>query len=52
MIIGAIAFAVYSFLVCQILIRVRSSALTATAVATSHGLLLPLALNKWCWGER
>ena len=29
MIIGAIALAVYSFLVCQLLMRVRSSALTA-----------------------
>ena len=34
MIIGAISLAVYSFLVCQLLMRVRSSALTATALAT------------------
>ena len=33
MIIGSVALAAYSFLVCQILIRVRASALTATLVA-------------------
>ena len=46
MIIGAIAFAVYSFLVCQILIRVRSSALTATAVATIAWLIIAVGLKQ------
>ena len=46
MIIGAIAFAVYSFLVCQILIRVRSSALTATAVATVAWLVIAVGLKQ------
>jgi hypothetical protein len=36
MIIGAIALAVYSFLVCQLRMSVRSSALTATAVASAR----------------
>src|SRR6478736_10211179 len=35
MILGAIALAVYSFLVCQLLMRVRCSALTATLAATA-----------------
>ena len=52
MIIGAIALAVYSFLICQLLMRVRSSALTATAVATIAWLLLPSASNRRCWGRR
>src|SRR5215469_13368272 len=34
MILGAVAFALYSFLVCQLLMRARLSALTATAMAT------------------
>ena len=46
MIIGAIAFAVYSFLVCQLLIRVRSSALTATAVATVAWLVIAVGLKQ------
>jgi hypothetical protein len=46
MLIGAIAFAVYSFLVCQILIRVRSSALTATAVATIAWLVIAVGLKQ------
>ena len=35
MILGAIALAVYSFLVCQLLMRVRYSALTATLAAAA-----------------
>ena len=46
MIIGAIALAVYSFLVCQLLMRVRSSALTATAVATIAWLVIAVGLKQ------
>ena len=46
MIIGAFAFTVYSFLVCQILIRVRSSALTATAVATVAWIVIAVGLKQ------
>jgi uncharacterized membrane protein len=44
MIIGAIALAIYSFLVCQPLMRVRSSALSATAVATVAWLVVAVCL--------
>ena len=46
MIIGAIALAVYSFLVCQLLMRVRSSALTATAVATIAWLVIAVGIKQ------
>jgi Protein of unknown function (DUF3147) len=46
MILGAIAFAVYSFLVCQLLMRVRCSALTATAAATVAWLLVAIGLKQ------
>jgi Protein of unknown function (DUF3147) len=46
MIIGAIALAVYSFLVCQLLMRVRSSALTATAVATVAWLVIAVGIKQ------
>ena len=46
MIIGAIALAVYSFLVCQLLMRLRYSALTATAVATVAWLIIAVGLKQ------
>jgi hypothetical protein len=50
MIIGAIALAVYSFLACQILMRVRSSALTATAMATVAWLIVAVGLKQTILG--
>jgi hypothetical protein len=46
MILGAIAFAVYSFLVCQLLMRMRWSALTATAAATVAWLAVAIGLKQ------
>ena len=46
MILGAIAFALYSFLVCQLLMRVRCSALTATAGATVAWLAVAIGLKQ------
>jgi hypothetical protein len=46
MILGAAAFAVYSFLVCQLLMRVRSSARTATATATVVWLAVAIGLER------
>jgi hypothetical protein len=46
MILGAIAFAVYSFFVCQLLMRARSSALTATAMATVAWLAVAIGLEQ------
>ena len=46
MIIGAISLAVYSFLVCQLLMRLRCSALTATAVATVAWLVIAVGLKQ------
>ena len=46
MILGAIALAVYSFLVCQLLMRVRCSALTATLAATPVWLIVAVGLKQ------
>jgi Protein of unknown function (DUF3147) len=46
MILGAVAFAVYSFLVCQLLMRVRCSALAATAAATAAWLAVAFGLEQ------
>jgi Protein of unknown function (DUF3147) len=46
MILGAIAFVVYSFLVCQLLMRARCSALTATATATVAWLAIAVGLKQ------
>lgn len=46
MILGAVAFALYSFLVCQLLLRARSSALTATATATVAWLAVAIGLEQ------
>src|ERR1700758_5085959 len=46
MIIGAAALAVYSFLVCQLLMRLRYSALAATAVATVAWLVIAVGLKQ------
>ncbi len=46
MILGAIALAVYSFLVCQLMMRVRRSALTATLAATAVWLMVAVGLKQ------
>ncbi len=46
MILGAAALAVYSFLVCQLLIRVRCSALAATLAATAAWLVVAVGLKQ------
>ncbi len=46
MILGAIALAVYSFLVRQLLMRVRCSALTATLAATAVWLMVAVGLKQ------
>ena len=46
MILGAVAFALYSFLVCQLLMRARLSALTATAAATVAWLAVAVGLKQ------
>jgi uncharacterized protein DUF3147 len=46
MILGAIALAAYSFVVCQLLIRVRCSALTATSAALVVWLAVAISLKQ------
>lgn len=46
MILGAIAFAVYSFVVCQLLMRVRCSVLSATLAATIAWLVIAVGLKQ------
>ena len=46
MILGAIAFGAYSLLVCQLLMRVRCSALTATLTASVAWLGVALGLKQ------
>ena len=46
MILGAIALCIYSFLVCQLLMRVRCSALSATLAATVVWLVVAIALKQ------
>src|ERR1700758_2143835 len=46
MILGAVALAVYSFLVCQLLIRERCSALAATLAATAAWLVVAIGLKQ------
>lgn len=46
MILGAVAFAVYSFLVCQLIMRVRCSALTATATAMIAWFAVAIGLKQ------
>jgi hypothetical protein len=50
MILGAIALAVYSFLVCRLLMRVRCSALAATLVATAAWLVVAMGLKQFVLG--
>ena len=45
MVLGAIALAVYSFAVCQLLVRLNWSALTATLVAAAPWLAVAFALK-------
>ena len=46
MILGALALAVYSFLVCQLLMRVRCSALAATVAAIVAWLVVAIGLKQ------
>lgn len=46
MILGAIALCVYSVLVCQLLMRVRCSALKATLIATVVWLVVAIGLKQ------
>ena len=46
MICGAVAFAFYSFLVCQLLMRLRCSALMATSAATAAWLVVAIGLKQ------
>jgi uncharacterized protein DUF3147 len=46
MMLGAIALGVYSFLVCQLLMRVRCSALTATSAAIVGWLAVAIGLKQ------
>ena len=46
MILGGVALGVYSFLVCQLLMRVRCSALTATLAATPVWLVVAIGLKQ------
>lgn len=46
MILGAVALMVYSFLVCQLLMRVHCSALTATLAATPVWLVIAIGLKQ------
>lgn len=46
MILGAIALCIYSFLVCQLLMRVRCSALSSTLAATVVWLVVAIALKQ------
>jgi hypothetical protein len=50
MILGAIALAVYSFHVCQLLMRMRCSALAATLVATVAWLAVAVGLKQFVLG--
>jgi len=46
MILGAVAFAVFSFLVCQLLMRARFSALAATLTAAAAWLAVAFGLKQ------
>jgi len=46
MILGAVALAVYSFLVCQLLMRVRCSAEVATLAAIAAWLVVAISLKQ------
>lgn len=46
MILGAVALAVYSFFVCQLLMRVRCSALVATFATTAAWLMVAIGLKQ------
>jgi hypothetical protein len=46
MILGAVALAVYSFLVCQLLMRLRCSALSGALAATVAWLIVALGLKQ------
>jgi hypothetical protein len=50
MILGAVALAIYSFLVCQLLMRARWSALSATLAATAAWLLIAIGLKQGLLG--
>ena len=46
MILGAVALAAYSFVVCQMLLRLRWSALAATLAATGAWLVVAIGLKQ------
>ncbi len=46
MVCGAVAFAFYSVLVCQLLMRLRCSALMATSAATAAWLVVAIGLKQ------
>jgi hypothetical protein len=46
MILGAVALAVYSFLVCQILMRTRCSALAASSATIAAWLVVAIGLEQ------
>jgi hypothetical protein len=50
MILGAIALAAYGFLVCQLLMRVRCSALAATLAAAAAWLVVAVGLKQFVLG--
>jgi hypothetical protein len=50
MILGAIALGVYGFLVCQLLMRARWSALAATLAATAGWLAVAIGLKQFLLG--
>lgn len=50
MILGGVALGIYSFVVCQLLIRLRCSALTATLAATAVWLVVAVGLKQLLLG--
>ena len=46
MILGAVALGLYSFLVCQILVQMRRSALAATSAAIAAWLVVAIGLEQ------
>jgi hypothetical protein len=46
MMIGAVALAVYSFFVCQLLVRMKCSALAATSLSLASWLVVAVGLER------
>jgi hypothetical protein len=49
MVLGGVALAVYSFVVCQLIMRVRCSALTSTLLATAAWFVVAIGLKRRYW---